>query len=63
MAAIDKFHLMQLMNEALDEVRRQKQQDVADLKYSRCCVFRRTRPSVPEEAGRQFRSNPTRRSD
>jgi len=32
---IDKFHLMQLMNEALDEVRRQEQQNVEDLKYSR----------------------------
>jgi len=32
---IDKFHLMKLMNEALDEVRRQEQEGNADLKYSR----------------------------
>ncbi|NLG84791.1 MAG: ISL3 family transposase [Firmicutes bacterium] len=32
---IDKFHLMKLMNEALDEMRRQEQQEVEDLKHSR----------------------------
>lgn len=32
---IDKFHLMKLMNEALDEVRRQEREKVEDLKNSR----------------------------
>lgn len=34
-AVLDKFHLMKLMNEALDEVRRLEQRDVKELKNTR----------------------------
>ena len=42
---IDKFHLMKLMNEALDEVRRQEQTDVEDLKCSRY-VWLKNQPNL-----------------
>ena len=50
---IDKFHLMQLMNEALDEVRRQEQQYVSDLKYSRY-VWLKNRPNLTAAQARLF---------
>ena len=50
---IDKFHLMKLMNEALDEVRRQEQTDVEDLKYSRY-VWLKNQPNLTAAQKRLF---------
>ena len=50
---IDKFHLMKLMNEALDEVRRQEQTDVEDLKNSRY-IWLKNQPGLTAAQKRLF---------